>query len=191
MNRFPAPLIYLAGPILGNTEGEAKNWRARVNDELEHHGIIGISPLRCEPIVGERYEASYGDPCFGTPRAILSKNFLDLRRCDATLAYFPKLPPNEELLALAHHAAGEGKEGTAADLRRLAHKLVGNRSMGTIGEISWAKALNKPLIVVSEDEFITAHPFGQCQPDWLLSSLDEAVRCIVGIYGAYAGGKNV
>lgn len=188
---YPNPMIYLAGPILGNTESQAKGWRQVVDDQLQVHGITGISPLRCEPIVGDTYAESYADPCFGTARAILSKNFVDLRECNATLAYFPKLPPNEELREIALRVEQNGNPQDGDRLRQLAEKLVGNRSMGTIGEISWAKALGKPLIVVSEDPFISGHPFGKEQPDWLLGSLDEAVRLIIGIYGAYAGGKNL
>ena len=41
--------IYLAGPIAGLTEEEATEWRAEVRENLPQ-GIIGISPLRCEPL---------------------------------------------------------------------------------------------------------------------------------------------
>ena len=41
--------IYLAGPIAGLNEQEATEWRNEVNGLLPY-GIIGISPLRCEPV---------------------------------------------------------------------------------------------------------------------------------------------
>ena len=41
--------IYLAGPIAGCTEEEATSWRDYVNSMLPY-GIVGISPLRCEPV---------------------------------------------------------------------------------------------------------------------------------------------
>jgi nucleoside 2-deoxyribosyltransferase len=81
--------VYLAGPILGCTRGEANDWRGSMRERLFDVGITGVSPLRCEPLVGERYGMNYEDPRFGTPRAIASKNFMDVQNCDMTLAYFP------------------------------------------------------------------------------------------------------
>lgn len=83
------PTVYLAGAIGGMTEGEANDWRHYVAAELKKHNIIGVSPLRCEPLIGERYGFQYQDPKFGTPRAIGSKNVYDVRNCDLTLAYLP------------------------------------------------------------------------------------------------------
>lgn len=82
--------VYLAGPILGCTAGEANDWRVKVAAILKPHGIIGISPLRCEPLIGERYTTDYPDPRFGTPRAIAAKNRFDVLHGDMTLAYLPK-----------------------------------------------------------------------------------------------------
>lgn len=81
--------VYLAGPIAGCNRGEANDWRAWVSSKLRPHGIRGISPLRCEPLVGERYGLGGNDPMFGTARAIASKNMMDVQMCDATLAYLP------------------------------------------------------------------------------------------------------
>lgn len=81
--------VYLGGPILGATHGEANDWRYVVAKALSIHNIRGVSPLRCEPIVGECYSATYDDPMFGTARAITSKNVFDVKACDLILAYFP------------------------------------------------------------------------------------------------------
>lgn len=90
--------VYLAGPILGCTEGEASDWRRYMHSKLGPHGIIGISPLRCEPIHGERYTADYPDPRFGVPRAIAAKNKFDVLNADMTLAYLPAaMGPNVSL----------------------------------------------------------------------------------------------
>ncbi len=66
------PTVYLAGPIAGCDKGEANDWRWHVAGKLRASGIVGISPLRCEPLVGERYMVGYEDPRFGTARAIAS-----------------------------------------------------------------------------------------------------------------------
>lgn len=83
--------VYLAGPIFGCTLAEANDWRDATIARLRKRGIQGVSPLRCEPIHGERYGMEYVDPRFGTPRAISSKNMLDVKMCDVTLAYMPTL----------------------------------------------------------------------------------------------------
>ena len=183
------PRIYLAGPIFGATSAEANDWRHDMTARLAPHGIVGISPLRCEPMVGDRYDLHYKDPCFGTPEAILAKNFLDLRACDMTLAYFPTPPEvaelNEVIDGLDEALVAASHGGYIETLKRIARKGV-QRSIGTIGEVSWAFALQKPLAVVSEDPLIKHHPFTSTQPNWRLSTLDEAERLIVGLFADYA-----
>ena len=148
--------IYLAGSIAGCDKGEANDWRNTVSAALAQHGIVGVSPLRCEPIHGERYGVSYEDPRFGTARAISSKNFLDVQRCAATLCYMPK-DLNE---------------------RRL--------SVGTVIELAWAHALRKPTILVTDYPFLLEHPVVNANASWVLATLPEAVDVIVGVFGVYA-----
>jgi len=89
------PKVYLAGPIDGTTEDEAKQWRSDVSTMLEAHNIKGISPLRCEPPIDGVYDAKesiqQNDKRFGTARAIGGKNFFDVQNCDMVLAYMPKI----------------------------------------------------------------------------------------------------
>ncbi len=89
MSSVSPRFVYLAGPIKGCKEADAKDWRRYVAEELDAYGIAGISPLRCEPIVGERYGVGTDDPKFGIARAIMSKNLYDVKACDAILAYIP------------------------------------------------------------------------------------------------------
>lgn len=147
-------LVYLAGPILGCTEGEAKNWRKWVADQLEPLGITCISPLRCEPLIdAPKYGLVYADPSFGTKQAIAAKNLYDVRRCDLTLAWLP-LPP-------------EGRR----------------QSYGTIVEFGVAFEAKKAIILVSDDPNVAGHPLLGGIAGWTLDSLTEAVRCISGIMG--------
>lgn len=152
--------IYLAGPILGCTKGEANDWRRYVDDKLKDHGIVGISPLRCEPLIGERYTLEYPDPRFGVPRAIAAKNKHDVQNCDIILAYLPK-------------------------------EMGQNISLGTIGEIFWADAYDKQVILVSDHPKVIQHPVLDAAVNWKLGTLDEAVEVIIGVLGGYTGGKNV
>ena len=80
--------IYLAGPIAQCNYQEANDWRSYVRDKL-HTNIIGISPLRCEPMEGETYGPG-NDPRYNSPGAIAAKNWYDTEKCDLILAY----PPN-------------------------------------------------------------------------------------------------
>jgi hypothetical protein len=102
----PPIYVYLAGPIFGATGAEANDWRKDMTARLAPHNIVGISPLRCEPIVGDRYDTQYNDPCFGTAKAIVSKNYLDLVKCDFTLVYMPKPPAVDELAAIIKRMEG-------------------------------------------------------------------------------------
>lgn len=171
--RFPPRYVYLAGPILGCTAGEANDWRREVADALAPHNIIGISPLRCEPLIGVRYSMVYKDPCFGTPRAIAAKNKYDVRACDITLAQFPKPEPGR------------------------------NQSYGTLEEIAWADEAGKMVIQVTDDPDIANHAVVDSTRGWKLiagegcdypdlrAARDAAVRICIGVLGGYTGGKNV
>jgi len=153
--------VYLAGPILGCNKGEANDWREYVASLLLPHNIVGISPLRCEPLVGEVYTLEYPDPRFGTGRAIAAKNRFDVLSCDMTLCYLPKPP--------------EGRR----------------QSYGTIGELFWANGADKRTILVSDDDFILNHPVLDAATNWKLDTLDQAVDVLVGVLGGYVGGKHV
>ena len=175
------PSLYLAGPIYGLTEGQAKDWRKWVADQLPF--MRCISPLRCEPMVGDKYDLHYPDPCFGHPKAILAKNFLDLRTCDMTLAYFPK----PEAVNVIESAADAIENNCGAEFANDVRGVKPLRSIGSIGELSWAFALRKPSVVVSDDPLILHHPFTSLQPDWpVMPDLEHAVRLIKGIWTDYA-----
>lgn len=150
--------IYLAGPIAGCTEGEANDWREHVSDRLRVLGYVGISPLRCEPLIGERYGTGNDDPRFGTARAISSKNLADVQSCDLTFAYMPK-----------------PEEGRPP-------------SVGTIIEIAWANAFRKPVVLVTTDPYILAHPVVNACASWILESLDDGLDVVDGLFHDYVHG---
>ena len=150
--------IYLAGPIAGLTEEVATEWRAEVRESLPH-GIIGISPLRCEPLKKGMVYTDDGatDKMWSDPRSINAKNWLDTESSDLVLAYLPK---------------------EMNDRRP---------SIGTIIEIGWSIGLKKPLIVVSDDKQIMDHPLIECNAAWRLDNLEDAVEVIIGLFGDYVG----
>ena len=157
--------LYLAGPIAGCTDREANDWRKDVGRRLRTYNIMGISPLRCEPLHGERYatpidmaglKTEQADPRFGTARAIASKNMFDVMNCDMTLCFLP--------LAICAQRP----------------------SYGTVIELAWAKMYGKPAILVTDDPYLGNHPVVGACASWILPTLDDAVDVVTGILGDYA-----
>ena len=198
--------IYLAGPIQGCTANEAVEWRKDIALRLRSHNknIIAISPLRCEPEIkkDEKYAATYDDECFGTERAISSKNDFDVTNCHLGLFYIPKPRPYQteafnQFINL--HFKMPFNQITPQTFSHIdlfnafmaGFQLRGIHSLGTVGELFWANKIHKPTILVSDDEFIHNHPLIDAVCKWKFYNFDQAVRLIVGIADGYCGGKNV
>lgn len=149
--------VYLAGPIAGCTEGEAKDWRQYIDGKFAA-GIYGVSPLRCEPCYAERYDmdTQKHDHRFGSQRAVAGKNEFDVRNCDIVLAYLP------------------------AELNER------RPSYGTVIEIAWARMLGKQVILVTDDEALRKHPLVDHCANWVLDSLEDAADVINGVMEVYA-----
>lgn len=153
--------VYLAGAIAGCNHGEANDWRRYVADKLLPHNIVGISPLRCEPLIGKTYSLDYPDPRFGTARAIAAKNKFDVENSALTLAFLP-LPPAGRV-----------------------------QSYGTMIEMAWANRAGKQTILVSDDPYVMKHPVIDAVSNWKLDTLDQACEVIIGVLAAYVGGKAI
>ena len=159
--------IYLAGPVTNCTNHEANYWREDFIDLLEacpkdkiwSHGFVGVSPLRCEPLVGARYSTNPKDP-----EAIVAKNKLDVQRCDLTLAY---------------------QSGVAGE----------PISVGTQQEIGWAVGMNKPVILVTDNDYVRNNPVIKATVPWRFryhndkagDGFEEAIEVIEGLFGVYSG----
>ena len=154
--------VYLAGPIMGCTAGEANDWRVDVALKLARDDIRAVSPLRCEPLVGKVYSMQHACPKFGTTRAIAAKNMFDILHCEMTLAFIPRL------------------EGTSP------------YSLGTVAELAWAKMAGKSTILVTSDPYIRDHPVIDACAGWVFDNFDDAIEVIAGVLGGYTiGGKNI
>jgi len=119
------PLVYLAGAIAGLSYDDATDWRVQARALLEARGIETLDPMRAKSLLGRRNNgqiskdftdySAYG--AFFTSRGIMTRDFNDVRRCDALLV-------------------------NLLDLKE--------RSSGTIMELAWAFALQKPAVVAIE-----------------------------------------
>jgi nucleoside 2-deoxyribosyltransferase len=148
--------IYLAGPITGCTDGEANDWRSTLSADLESMGFVGVSPLRCEPIVGDIYQPEYDDNQFGHPQVIAAKNKEDVRRCDLTFAYLP-----------SEHPA----------------------SVGTLQEIGWAAGMDKPIILLTDNDYVRENAVIKATVPWRFTEAEggwaKSLEVIEGIFGVY------
>ncbi len=150
--------VYLAGPITECTMGEAHDWREYVIEKFSKN-IIGVSPLRGEPPVENRFTPSGGDLKFRTPKAIAAKNHYDTHNCDAVLAYLPK-EYNER-----------------------------RPSYGTIFELGWATGVQTPTILVTDDPMLIEHPLIEAKVNWILNDFDDAIEVINTLFNAYVGNE--
>ncbi len=119
------PLVYLAGAIAGLSGSDATTWRHAACAYLADRNIETLDPMRAKRALAaqERISTDFNDYAgrgvFFTSRGIMTRDFNDVRRCDALLV----------------------------NLRGLAKP-----SLGTIMELAWAYALQKPAVVVIEAE---------------------------------------
>jgi nucleoside 2-deoxyribosyltransferase len=147
--------VYLAGPIAGCDQEEAKDWRADVTFRLPP-GIVAINPLRSEPTPeAGPYKLTYQCHKFGTAGAIAAKNRYDVKKCDLILAHLPR-DINER-----------------------------RPSYGTIFEIAWAVEMQKPIIVWTDDEYIREHPLVKFYVPWFVDNMDDAIDIISGLLSVY------
>ncbi len=173
--------VYLAGPILGCDRSEANDWRYACAARLAEHNIRGVSPLRCEPLIGDRYTANYPDPKFGTAQAISSKNLFDVKTCDVGIYRVPAQKLGIEWMVNVDTGQETSKPYVAKPW-----------SVGTLLELGWARAWNKPAILVTDDPYLLEHPVMNACAGWMVPTLEEAEDIVVGLLGGYTpGGKYV
>ena len=154
--------VYLAGPITGATYAGANDWREHFSNMLDVRGLVGVSPLRCEPLVGAVYAPHYSDIQFGTPEAIGAKNRWDVARCDATVAFLPK---DES-------------------------EVIGHTSIGTICEVNWAYDAGKLVMVISDIPYIRNNAVLKSFVPWFFPEdcgFELAAEVCEGILGVYNG----
>ena len=55
-------------------------------------------------------------------------------------------------------------------------------SYGTTIEIGWAIGLKKPIILVTDDEYLTEHPLIRANVNWVFEDFQNAVDVIHGLF---------
>lgn len=96
MTAFPKKTIYLAGPITGLTHDEARyGWRMEFKDMLDRMGLDHIfcsSPMRGKEFLKSCGVLSsghdYPEHAMSTPEGVTTRDYNDVRNCDAMVACF-------------------------------------------------------------------------------------------------------
>ena len=153
MNR---PLVYLAGGIAGLPSVDAIDWRVEAHVMLSYRGVEGLDPMRAKAALGAQAKISTNfndyaqNGVFFTSRGIMTRDFNDVKRCDALLV---------NLLGLV------------------------KPSLGTIMELAWAYALQKPAVVAIEAEGNPHdnHPMIHEAIPFRVETLDEAIDAVATI----------
>lgn len=151
----PRPLVYLAGAIAGTEFGAATDWRHMAKYALEERGIETLNPMRAKDALGAqnggRISSNFHDyeknGAFFRSRGIMTRDFNDVKRCDALLV---------NLLGLVKVSAG------------------------TVMELGWAYALQKPAVVVIEESGNPHdnHPMIFEAMPFRVTTMDEALDAV-------------
>jgi nucleoside 2-deoxyribosyltransferase len=147
------PLVYLAGGIAGLSGTDATSWRHTAYLELKERGIETLDPMRAKALLS-------GQACIST-------DFHDY----------------------AHNGAFFTSRGIMTrdynDVQRCDALLVNllglvKPSLGTIMELAWAYAMQKPAVVAIEDAGNPhdGHPMIAAAINFRVPTLDEAINAV-------------
>jgi nucleoside 2-deoxyribosyltransferase len=149
------PLVYLAGAIAGASYGAVTSWRYEAQIQLRERGVETLSPMRAKTALASQnagristdFNDYAGHGAFFRSRGIMTRDFNDVRRCDALLV---------NLLGLE------------------------KPSLGTVMELGWAFALQKPAVVAIEARGNPHdnHPMLHEAMGFRVETLEEAIDAV-------------
>lgn len=149
--------VYLAGPITGCTYDGCTDWRGSVIDKLPN-GIVGLSPMRHKEYLIER---TSGDN-LGHVADSYSDSVLSCQR------------------GIFARDSWDCRRCDAILVNMLGAEKV---SIGTVMEIAWGHAFNKPVILVMEKEDnIHEHAMLREACPFRVETLDEAVDVLSTLF---------
>lgn len=152
-------LVYLAGGIAGLSGKNATDWRLIATGELEWHKISTRNPMRAKQELSEQKHISH--------------NFNDYADCGV---FFKS------------HAIMTRDFNDVKQCDALLVNLLGaiKPSLGTIMELAWAYALQKPAVVIIEESGNPHdnHPMIHEAMGFRVSTLEDGIEAIAIILGA-------
>jgi nucleoside 2-deoxyribosyltransferase len=139
-------LVYLAGPITGVTYDGCTEWREYVKDKVDN-SILTLSPMRGKQFIKERSEGGLIGMSFEDSLLASNKGI-------NTRDYF------------------DVQRADAIFVNFLGAKKV---SIGTVMEIAWARAFNKPVVCIMEENNIHQHSMLNYACGYITNDLDLGI----------------
>ena len=121
------PTVYLAGPITGLSYDGATDWRDQAMQIFATAGIDAYSPMRMKTYLLDetKISDSYESSVMSSQRGIYARDYYDCKTKDALFVNL---------------------------LGTLRYDVDTRVSIGTVMEIAWATAHQKPIVLVMEKE---------------------------------------
>jgi nucleoside 2-deoxyribosyltransferase len=152
--------IYLCGPITGIPIPAATSWRRKV-------------------IAALRKEAKIIDP---------TRIFADTTRQSETVT--TERSAIDRLLHGKRTVARDRFDLRRSDLVLACFLGVQSVSIGSVGEIFWADAMGKPVVIVREDRNIHNHDMLNELAGWIFTDLDAAIEHVRRVINPHDYGVN-
>jgi hypothetical protein len=146
--RARLPSVYLCGPITGLSLPESTGWRRAVSAALEGEALV-IDPTRDSPDPTRRSQA----------------------KATRTLSV-------ERLLHGKRTVARDRYDIQRCDLLLACFLGAKNVSIGAVGEIFWADAMGKAVIIVREEDNVHNHDMLNEIAGWIFDDLGTAIEQI-------------
>jgi nucleoside 2-deoxyribosyltransferase len=142
------PIVYLCGPITGLSLREARGWRRTVARALAGEAEV-IDPTRDSPDTTRRSESA-------------ATQVLSAKR----------------LLHGKHTIARDRYDIRRSDLVLACFLGIRSVSIGAVGEIFWADAMGKPVVLVREADNIHNHDMLNEIAGWIFEDLEPALDLV-------------
>ncbi len=146
------PAVFLCGPITGVSLEHAMSWRLKVSRALAGHVRV-IDPTR-HGVESRRWSADASGQSLTVDRLLHGKSTVARDRFDVE----------------------------RADLIFACFLGATSISIGSVGEIFWANAFTKPVIVVRESHNPHNHDMLNELAGWIFEDLDSAIAQIRSIF---------
>lgn len=140
-------MVYLAGPITGITYGECTEWREYVKDNINEE-IATLSPMRGKQFIKER---------------VTSNGKIGMSFEDSLLASTKGINTRDYF---------DVQRADAILVNFLGAEIV---SIGTVMEIAWARAFNKPVVCCMEKDNIHNHAMLNYACGYICSTLESGI----------------
>ena len=149
------PRVYLAGPIAGLTYDDALDWRAQASAALSIRGIEALSPMRSKHALADR---------------TISMNYRD----------YAKSGPFYTSRGIMTRDYNDVRRADALLVNLLGFR---KQTTGTVMELGWAFAFQKPTVVVIEPSgnVHDQHPMIVETFDYRVATMEEAIDAVAVI----------